>query len=188
MERPGIMRTEKEKMLAGDPYDPGDDELRKERLVAQRFMAEYNRTTVEDRPLRNRLLQQRLGSLGERVTLRAPLFVDYGYNIFIGDNVFMNFGCVFLDVCKISIGADTQVGPGVQFYTADHPQDPEQRRSGIEFGKQITVGSNVWIGGHAIILPGITIGDNAIVGAGSVVTRNVAAGTKVAGNPARVIG
>lgn len=182
------MRTEKDKMQSGDPYDPSDGELWADRCAAQRFMSDYNKTNDDDIVIRGKLLNDRLGGVGEQTTLRAPLYVDYGYNIFIANNVFLNFGCVLLDVCKITIGPFTQIGPSVQVYTADHPQDPETRRGGIEFGKPIYIGANVWIGGSAIILPGIIIGDNAIIGAGSVVTRDVAAGTKVAGNPARIIG
>ncbi len=182
------METEKEKMLRGEPYDPGDPQLCAERIVAQRFMRDYNQTIVEEGDVRRPLLKAHLGAIGERTALRAPFYVDYGYNIFIEDGVFMNYGCVLLDVSAIKIGAMTQIGPGVQIYTADHPRDAQSRLAGIEFGKPVSIGANVWIGGHAIILPGVTIGDNAIVGAGSVVTRDVAAGTNVAGNPARKIG
>ncbi len=175
-------------MLRGDLYDPGDAELCADRVRAQRFMRAYNQTIVEDGDVRRPLLKEHLGSCGQNIAIRAPILVDYGYNIHIADGVFLNYGCVFLDVCSISIGAKTQIGPGVQFYTADHPRDPEARRAGQEFGSPIVIGANVWIGGHAIILPGIIIGDDAIIGAGSVVTRNVAAGTHVAGNPARPIG
>jgi maltose O-acetyltransferase len=182
------MSTQKAKMLNGEMYDPGDIILCTERVLAQMFMRDYNQTIVEDRDIRSVLLSRNLGAIGQSCAIRAPFYVDYGYNIFVGDNVFMNYGCVLLDVCKISIGSHTQIGPFVQIYTADHPRDAASRKAGLEFGKPISVDANVWIGGHAIILPGITIGDDAIIGAGSVVTRDVAAGTSVAGNPARVIG
>jgi maltose O-acetyltransferase len=182
------LRTEKDKMQSGSPYDPSDRELWADRCAAQRFMADYNRTNDDDIAIRDKLLKDHLGFVGAQTNLRAPLYVDYGYNIFIANNVFLNYGCVLLDVCKITIGPFTQIGPSVQMYTADHPQDSETRRSGIEFGRQISIGANVWIGGNAIILPGTTIGDNAIIGAGSVVTRDVAAGAKIAGNPARALG
>ncbi len=175
-------------MRAGERYDPGDPELCADRASAQRFIRTYNQTIVGEDNVRRPLLEQHLGSVGRNVALRAPLHVDYGYNIFIDDGVFMNFGCVLLDVCEIRIGKKTQIGPGVQIYTADHPRDPQERRAGVEFGKPVSIGANVWIGGHAIILPGVHIGDDAIVGAGSVVTRDVAAGTSVVGNPARVVG
>lgn len=182
------MRTEKEKMQQGELYDPGDPALCADRVTAQRFMRAYNQTIVEDGDIRGPLLKAHLGAIGERCALRAPFYVDYGYNIFIGDSVFMNYGCVLLDVCEIHIGEKTQIGPGVQIYTADHPRDAPSRLAGVEFGKPISICANVWIGGHAIIMPGITIGENAIIGAGSVVTRDVVAGSSVAGNPARVIG
>ncbi|GAA0464559.1 sugar O-acetyltransferase [Parasphingorhabdus litoris] len=174
-------------MQSGDLYDPGDPGLRADRASAQQFLRAYNRTTAEDHDIRRPLLSEHLGAIGKRATIRAPFYVDYGYNIFIGDNVFLNFGCVLLDVCKIEIGTHTQIGPGVQIYTADHPRDSEERRAGIEFGKPISIGSNVWIGGHAIILPGVSIGNDSIIGAGSVITRDVVEGTSVAGNPARII-
>ena len=175
-------------MLAGEYYDPGDPQLCEERARAQAFMRAYNATIVTDGDLRMPLLAQHLGQIGAKCAVRSPLFVDYGYNVFLGEGVFMNYGCVLLDVCTIHIGDYTQIGPGVQLYTADHPRDASQRRAGVEFGRPITIGSNVWIGGGAIILPGVKIGDDAIIGAGSVVTRNVLSGTRVAGNPAGVMG
>jgi maltose O-acetyltransferase len=179
---------EKQKMLAGEHYDPGDPQLCEERARAQAFMRAYNATIVTDGEVRRPLLSAHLGKIGDKCAVRAPFYVDYGYNVFLGDGVFMNYGCVLLDVCPIHIGDFTQIGPGVQIYTADHPRDPAQRRQGIEFGRPIFIGANVWIGGHAVILPGVTIGDDAIIGAGSVVTRDVSAGARVAGNPARVLG
>lgn len=181
------MPTEKGKMIAGAFYDPGDAELAQDRAAAQRFMAEYNRTMVEDAGLRRRLLEAHFGAIGARGAIRAPIFVDYGTNIFVGDGVFMNYGCVLLDVCRIQIGSGSQIGPGVQIYAADHPRDPELRASGLEMGKPVTIGTNVWIGGHAILLPGIIVGDDAIIGAGSVVTRDVPEGGRVVGNPARLL-
>jgi maltose O-acetyltransferase len=182
------VKTEKQKMLVGEHYDPGDPQLCDDRVRAQEFMRVYNSTIVSDSDQRKPLLRDHLGAIGEKCAIRSPIFVDYGYNVFLGTGVFMNYGCVLLDVCPIHIGDYTQIGPGVQLYTADHPRDADQRRAGIEFGAPIIIGSNVWIGGHAIIVPGITIGDDAIIGAGSVVTRSVPAGARVAGNPARVIG
>ena len=191
------MPTEKEKMISGAFYDPGDAELARDRVVAQRFMRRYNQTTLEDATQRRTLLTAQLGALGERGTIRAPIYVDYGYNIFVGDRVFINYGCVMLDICPIRIGSDAEIGPGAQLYAADHPRTPDARAATLDtgspdhgdrhLGKPITIGDNAWIGGHAIILPGITIGDHAVVGAGSVVTRNVPTGGRVAGNPARPI-
>lgn len=150
-------------------------------------MRDYNQTIVSDGALRGPLLSQLLGGYGTGCALRAPFYVDYGYNILLGDDVFFNFGCVLLDVCPIHIGDKTQIGPYCQILTADHPRDAATRDAGLEFGKPIQIGRNVWIGGGAIILPGVTIGDDAVIGAGSVVTRDVAAGQTVAGSPARTL-
>ena len=126
--------------------------------------------------------------MGEGATVRAPFYCDYGYNVFLGAKVFLNFGCVLLDVCRIEIGDGTQIGPGVQLYAADHPRDAAVRLRGLENGKPVVIGKNVWIGGGAIVLPGVTVGDDAVIGAGSVVTRDVAAGSTVMGNQARLKG
>ena len=176
--------TQKERMIAGDLYRPGDPELMADRRRAQELMRDYNATIVGD-DTRAALLDQLLGSYGTGCGLRAPFYVDYGYNIHVGNDVFFNYGVVLLDVCPIRIGDMTQIGPYVQILTADHPRDAAARDAGLEFGQPITIGRNVWIGGGALILPGVTIGDDAIVGAGAVVTRDVAAGATVAGNPAR---
>ena len=181
------MVSHKKNMIAGQLYDPGDAQLVADRRQAQDFMRRYNETTLADADVRRALLDAHLGALGENCAIRAPLFVDYGYNIRLGDNVFLNYGCVFLDVCPIEIGDLCQIGPGVQIYAADHPRDPEIRVQGLENGKPVRIGRNVWIGGQAIILPGVEIGDDAVIGAGSVVTRDVPAGSRVAGNPARAI-
>lgn len=178
------MATEKEKMLAGALYMATDPELQGDQRAAQAWMDRYNASKLDERPA---LLSQGLGAVGKNVAVRAPFHVDYGYNISLGDGVFMNFGCVILDVVEVTIGAATAIGPGVQILTADHPRDPVERRTGLESGRPIRIGSNVWIGGGAIILPGVTIGDDAVIGAGSVVTRDVAPGATVVGNPARVV-
>lgn len=172
-------------MVAGELYDPSDPELCELRSRAQRFMRSYNNTIVDDVPVRNALLSSHLGAIGESCAIRAPIYVDYGVNIFVGDRVFINYGCVLLDVCRIDIGAGSQIGPAVQIVTADHPRDPAERAAGLEMGKPIRIGENVWIGAQAVILPGVSIGNGAIVGAGSIVTRDVAANATVVGNPAR---
>jgi maltose O-acetyltransferase len=136
---------------------------------------------------RQAVLKRLMGSVGENVEVRSPFFCDYGSNIHLGDGAFMNFNCVVLDVVEVRIGDGTQIGPAVQIYAADHPRDPAVRLSGLENGKPVVIGRNVWIGGGAILLPGITVGDDAVIGAGSVVTRDVPAGAIVAGNPARVL-
>ncbi len=179
--------TEREKMLAGLPYRAGDAELAAMRAHAQRLMKRYNATTLDDGDLRREILSDLLGSLGPRGAIRAPFFVDYGPHIHVGADVFLNFGCVLLDVCEIRIGNGTEIGPGVQIYAADHPREAQIRAQGLECGKPVVIGRNVWIGGHAILVPGVTVGDDAIIGAGSVVTRDVPAGATVAGNPARPI-
>ena len=178
------MKTEKQKMLAGELYRP-DDELGAEQAAAKAWMARYNAALALPVAERHALLRERLGHVGRDAVIRPPFFCDYGYNIRLGDGVFLNFNCVILDVVEISIGDRTQIGPAVQIYAADHPRDAETRRAGLEFGRPVRIGSDVWIGGGAIILPGVTIGDGAVIGAGSVVTRDVAPDVTVAGNPAR---
>jgi maltose O-acetyltransferase len=131
------------------------------------------------------LLVERFASVGAEALIRPPFFCDYGYNISLGPGAFLNYACIILDVEPVSIGEGTAIGPAVQILAADHPRDPRLRRQKIRFGRPVTIGANVWIGGGAIILPGVTIGDDAIVGAGSVVTRDVPAGATVVGNPAR---
>ncbi|MFL5285865.1 MAG: sugar O-acetyltransferase [Rhodopila sp.] len=178
--------TEKQKMLAGELYDASDPDLQAERDAAARWMLRYNAAAGLSAAERLVLLRERLASAGDGAEIRAPFFCDYGSNISLGARVFLNFNCVILDVVSVSIGDGTQIGPAVQIYAADHPRDPAVRRSGLEFGRPVRIGCNVWIGGGAIILPGLTIGDDALIGAGSVVTRDVPAGTTVAGNPARL--
>lgn len=180
------MTSERDKMLAGQPYDPGDAELQEQAAAAQAWMARYNASLALGAEDRRRLLAEQLGAVGRGVAIRPPLYIDYGFNIRLGDGVFLNFGCVILDVTEVTIGEATQIGPGVQILTADHPRDPAQRRAGVEFGRPIRIGANVWIGGGALILPGVTIGDDAIIGAGAVVTRDVPAGATALGNPARL--
>jgi len=182
-----MTRSEKEKMLAGELYHPNSPELQAELEACAAWLARYNAAMGEAAPVWRNLLGERLGAVGEGAMLRPPFYCDYGFNIRLGANVFLNYNCVILDTAPVTIGDDTRIGPAVQIYTADHPRDPAVRRSGLESGVPVTIGSNVWIGGGAIILPGVTIGDDAIVGAGSVVTRDVPAGATVAGNPARVV-
>jgi len=136
---------------------------------------------------RRQLLAERLAEVGDGTVVRPPFHCDYGFNIRIGSNVFLNLNCVILDVVEVLIGNGSQIGPAVQIYSADHPRDPSQRREGLEFGRPVRIGRNVWIGGGAIILPGVTIGDNAIIGAGSVLTRDIEEGATVVGNPAEKI-
>lgn len=177
--------TEWDKMVAGQMYDPGNAELIERRKAASAWMARYNASLGEPTEVRRALLQDQLGAVGKGAGARPPFHVDYGANIFFGDRVFLNFGCIILDICPVRIGDGTKIGPGTQILTADHPRDGEGRATGLEFGRPITIGRNVWIGGGALILPGVEIGDDAVIGAGSVVTRSVPEGVTVAGNPAR---
>jgi maltose O-acetyltransferase len=180
------MRSEKAKMLAGELYDAGDAELQADAAAARAWMSRYNAALALPLPERRKLLAEGIGAMGEGATVRPPFHCDYGYNIRLGAGVFLNFNCIILDVVAVIIGDKTQIGPGVQILTADHPRDHATRDAGLEFGRPIRIGRNVWIGGGAIILPGVTIGDDAVIGAGSVVTRDVPAGATAFGNPARV--
>jgi maltose O-acetyltransferase len=180
------MSTEKEKMLRGDLYNCLDDQLMQERLRARELVTKYNQQTLGSDGANN-ALSELLGSAGKDLLIETPFRCDYGYNIHLGDSVFMNFNCVLLDVCEIRIGARTLFGPNVQIYTATHPLDVEVRRSGLENGKPITIGEDVWIGGAAIILPGVTIGNGSVIGSGSVVTKDVPPMCVYAGNPAKFI-
>lgn len=179
-------KTEKQKMLAGELYNAGDDEIQSDLVVTREWLVRYNASLSATSAERHRLLVERLASAGAGSTIRPPFHCDYGFNISVGVGVFLNFGCVILDVVEVSIGDRTQIGPNVQILTADHPRNAAEREAGLEFGRPIRIGRNVWVGGGAIILPGVTVGDDAVVGAGSVVTRDVPAGATVVGNPARV--
>ena len=180
------MANELQRMLAGELYHPGAPEIQAEQAAARAWLARYNTAAGRSPSELHGLLAERLGAVGEGAQIRPPFFCDSGFNIRLGANVFLNFNCVILDVVPVTIGDGTQIGTGVQILTADHPRDPAERATGIEWGVPITIGRNVWIGGGAIILPGLTIGDDALIGAGSVVTRDVPAGATVVGNPARV--
>ncbi|WP_437286027.1 sugar O-acetyltransferase [Sorangium sp. So ce406] len=187
MTNPDDPRSMRERMLAGDPYIADDPEIAERSAAALDLMAAYNATSVRQRPLRRRLLEQLLGSVGEGTEIRPPFYVDYGAHITIGARCFANFGLVALDVAPITLGDDVQIGPNVQLLTPTHPVEPEPRRQKWEAAKPIKIGNNVWLGGGAIVLPGVTIGDNTVVGAGSVVTRDLPANVVAVGNPARVI-
>jgi maltose O-acetyltransferase len=180
-----MARTEKDKMLAGELYDASAPEIQAELAATHRWLARYNGAIDRTSSERYTLLVERLGSVGEGAVIRPPFFCDYGFNIRLGAGAFLNFNCVILDVVAVTIGDHTQIGPGVQILAADHPRDPVQRMSGLEFGRPVSIGRNVWIGAGAIILPGISIGDHAVIGAGSVVTHDVPDGTTAFGNPAR---
>jgi maltose O-acetyltransferase len=182
-----MTKTEKQKMLAGELYRPDDAEIVRDQAETARWIARYNALQGEPLDRQRALLKERFAQVGANVNIRPPFHCDFGFNIRLGDGVFMNFNCVILDVCEVAIGERTQIGPAVQIYAADHPRDAAERASGVEFGRPVRIGADVWIGGGSVILPGVTIGDGAVIGAGSVVTRDVGAGEIVAGNPARKI-
>jgi maltose O-acetyltransferase len=180
-------RSEREKMLAGEPYLAADPELAALRARARRLARRYNATTEEERERRRELLAELFGSIGAYISIEPPFHCDYGANITAGTGLFMNFGCVILDCAAVRLGEDVQCGPYVQLLTAYHPTDPAARRSGPELAAPITIGDNVWLGGGVIVCPGVTIGANTTIGAGSVVTRDIPANVIAAGNPCRVI-
>ena len=180
------MATEFEKMLAGELYNSTDSELVRARERARDLCQALNSTRDAQTDERRHLLMQLLGKGGDSVSMQPPFYCDYGCNILLGERVFFNFNCVVLDVCPVTIGDYTQFGPSVQVYTATHPMNADLRRT-EEFGKPIEIGSDVWIGGAAIICPGVRIGARSVIGAGSVVTRDVPDGVVAAGNPCRVI-
>ena len=180
------MPSERERMVAGEPYDPDDPELVAARRRARALTSEYNDTDPGEPDRRRDLLAELFGATGDGVAVEPPFRCDYGDNIAVGDDFFANFDCVVLDVAPVEFGDHCQLGPGVHVYTATHPMDAEQRR-GRESGEQVAVGEDVWIGGNAVLNPGVTVGDRAVIGSGAVVTDDVPADTFVGGNPARVI-
>ncbi|MFF1490269.1 sugar O-acetyltransferase [Streptomyces sp. NPDC058319] len=183
----GDPRTNLERMLAGDLYIADDPEIARRQQRAVRLAYRYQAAYAEDAQAARPLLAELLGSLGDGAEARPPLYVDYGSNITIGARTFVNYHLTALDVAAISIGDDCQIGPHVQLLTPTHPLEPGPRRDKLEAARPITVGDNVWLGGGAIVLPGVTIGDNSVVGAGAVVTQDVPANAVAVGNPARVV-
>jgi maltose O-acetyltransferase len=180
------MATERERMLAGKLYDPLDPDLAQARTRCRKLCQALNASAPDAAMERERLLADLFGAATD-VWLEPPFHCDYGTNIVVGRKVFFNFNCVVLDVMPVKIGSHTLIGPAVHIYTAMHPLDAIQRRNGLEYARPVTIGADVWIGGGAIVCPGVTVGDRAIVGAGSVVTTDVPADAFVAGNPARLI-
>ncbi|UAW98355.1 sugar O-acetyltransferase [Halopseudomonas nanhaiensis] len=180
------MAREREKMLSGELYDPLAPELVAARERSSRLCRALNLTQGEQDPEGRRLLAELFGHGGDTVRMQPPFYCDYGSNIELGESVFFNFNCVVLDVARVRIGDYTLLGPGVHIYTATHPFEAKLRRQ-QEFARPVAIGSDVWIGGGAIICPGVTIGAKAVIGAGSVVTRDIPAGVLAAGNPCRVI-
>jgi maltose O-acetyltransferase len=180
------MRSEREKMLAGELYDPVDPELVQARTRARDLCRALNATSEAGAGERRRILEQLFAAGGDSAWMQPPFWCDYGSHIELGERVFFNFNCVVLDVCPVRIGSFTLFGPAVQIYTATHPLDAALRRE-RELGAPVAIGADVWVGGGAIILPGVTVGSRAVIGAGSVVTRDIPADVFAAGNPCRVI-
>ncbi|MEH3075570.1 MAG: sugar O-acetyltransferase [Quadrisphaera sp.] len=183
----GDTRTNRERMLAGDLYIADDPENARRAQRGMQLADAYHRATVAGQTDALSVLEDLVGFLGEGAYVKPPLFVDYGEHLSIGARTFINYNLVALDVAPITIGQDCQVGPNVQLLTPTHPLEPQPRRDRLEAARPITIGDNVWIGGGAIILPGVDVGDDSVIGAGAVVTRDVAPRTLVAGNPARVL-
>jgi len=180
-------RTHRDRMLAGALYLADDPELVEAHLRARRLSDEFNRSPADDVATRRRILADLLGSFGTGSEIRPPFYCDYGGYLHVGERSFVNFGLVALDAAVITIGDDVQIGPQVQLLTPTHPIDPELRRAKWEAAEPIAVGDNVWLGGGAIVLPGVIIGEHSIVGAGTVVTKSLPAGVVAVGNPARII-
>lgn len=184
--KPDRERSERDKMIAGELYDALDGELVAARQRARDLCLALNRTRESQRSERRRILRRLFGTGGDTVWMQPPFYCDYGVNIHLGTRVFFNFNCIVLDVCEVRIGDFTLFGPGVQILTPLHPRDHELRRR-QEFGRPVEIGSDVWVGGGALILAGVRIGSRSVIGAGSVVTRNVPEGAFAAGNPCRVV-
>jgi maltose O-acetyltransferase len=181
-----VLKTEKQKMLAGEPYQAWDEELYAERIACRKVLQRLNNSIPDSDEWRTAVDELIPDSNG--AYLEPPFHCDYGSNIKAGKNFYANFNCVILDVAEVHIGNDVLLAPNVQIYTAGHPLDKKSRvDEGVEFGTPISIGDNVWIGGGAIICPGVTIGENSVIGAGSVVTKDIPANVVAAGNPCRVI-
>ena len=178
--------TEKEKMINGFIYNPVSPQLVLDRDKASRILTKYNKKVFHEVNMRNRMIKKLMNTSGY-FWIKPPFFCDYGYNIYLGKEVMVNFNCVFLDVCPIIIGDYTLIGPNPQIYTACHSLDYKERQENKEFGKPVRIGDHVWIGGNVTILPGVSIGDHSIIGAGSVVTKDIPANVIAVGNPCKVI-
>jgi len=181
------MKTEKQKILSGELYNAFDTELSKERLKARVLLKDLNDSREDEQEKRKKILKDLIPNGGKDINLQPPFYCDYGYNISLGDQVYFNFSCVLLDVMPIKIGSRTLIGPNVQIYTASHPMNFKERATGLEFAKPISIGEDVWIGGAAVICPGVKIGDRTVIGAGSVVTKDIPSDVFAVGNPCQVI-
>ncbi|MEX0883770.1 MAG: sugar O-acetyltransferase [Cyclobacteriaceae bacterium] len=181
------MKTEKEKMLAGELYLASDELLSSERLTTRNLLKKFNDSFPNEIKKRQEISWELFGKVGKEFWIEPPFYCDYGYNISVGDQVFFNFNCTILDVTPVIIGDRCFFGPNVHIYAATHPIDAKLRGAMLEFGQPVSIGSDVWVGGAAILCPGITIGDRSIIAAGAVVTKDVPQDSMVGGNPARVI-
>ena len=180
-------KSNREKMIAGELYSANDRELILLRWRAQRLCRKINRfPTMPFYPLKKRLLRKLFGKCGRNAYIEAPFHCDYGFNVSVGDSFYANAGCIFLDVTPIVIGDNVMFGPNVQLYAATHPLSPQERLKGEEYGKPISVGDNVWIGGNSVIMPGVSVGKNSVIGAGSVVTKDIPENVVAFGNPCRI--
>ena len=182
-----MKKSEKEKMISGELYNAFTAELIEDRKNAYKLLSKLNKMGKTTQNKRNEILKKLFGKHGKNLWIESPFFCDYGYEIFIGDNVFINFNCTFLDSSPITIGDNVLIGPNVQIFSATHPIDWKIRKEGLENSKPVTIGNNVWIGGGAVICPGVSIGDRTTIGAGSVVTKNISSDVVAAGNPCRII-
>lgn len=181
------MKSEKQKMINGELYDPLDKELAADRVRTRLLIKELNDSRGDDEENRQRILKELIPHAGHPLWLQPPFYCDYGYNMIVGERVFFNFNCVVLDVCPVTIGSRSMFGPSVQIYTATHPIDHIERSAGKEYAKPIRIGEDVWVGGNVTICPGVTIGHRTIIGAGSVVTKDIPDDVFAAGNPCKVI-
>ncbi|UTH14928.1 sugar O-acetyltransferase [Macrococcus equipercicus] len=181
------MMTEKEKMLAGELYNPHDPELVNDRIQAKLATRSYNAVPENLERERAQRIKAILGATGETIWIESNFKVDYGYNIHVGENFYANYDLTILDVARVDIGDNCMIAPGVHIYTATHPVKAAERNSGVEYAKPVKIGHNCWIGGRAVINPGVTIGDNCVIASGAVVTNDVPDNVVVAGVPARVI-
>ncbi len=181
------MKSEKDKMLAGELYTASDPELVSAHLSAQAILAKFNISPADDEKGRRALLEELLGQFADGTVIKPVFRCDYGFNIHIGERTFVNYDCTFLDCSQITIGQEVQIAPGVHIYTATHPVDAQTRRSGLELAQAVSIEDGVWLGGGTIICPGVSIGENTVVGAGSVVTRSLPPNVVAVGNPCRTI-
>jgi maltose O-acetyltransferase len=181
------MATEKQKMLAGELYSALDKELSEERLSTRLLIKQLNDLAEDQQELKAKVIRRLLPNAKDDIWIQPPFYCDYGYNIKTGEKVFFNFNCVILDVTYVTIGSRTLFGPNVQIYTATHPIDSKERATGLEYAKPISIGEDVWVGGSAVICPGVSIGDRTVIGAGSVVTKDIPSDVFAAGNPCKVI-